>query len=98
VQTETERPHFNRDGDDEIRERIGDEHLRLSPEEYAARYGHNWLLFNYDRYRYRDVALGAWVHRVAELLADQDELDSWRERLLTPDERAKIQQEMAEEW
>lgn len=101
LRTETEHPadpRFEHEADQELRQLIREDLFSLAPEEYAARHGHDWLLFSYHLYRYRDAKLGAWVRRVGELLENPDELERWRERLLSPDERAEISRRQAEEW
>jgi hypothetical protein len=90
-------PRFDREGDWDVLQLFSDADRALPPEEYAARRGHLWLCFSFHRYRYRDPALGAWVKRVGELLFDDDELERWRRRLLTPEERAEIARQQAEE-
>ena len=74
------------------------EDLRMPPEEYAARNGQNWALFSFHLYRYRNTALGAWIRRLAELLFDEEQLEYWRERLLTPEEQAEVRRRTAEEF
>src|SRR5687768_4043967 len=36
----------------------------LSPDEYAARFGHDFVLFSYHDYRYRQPGLTEWVQRL----------------------------------
>src|SRR5215207_3291295 len=71
--------------------------LRLEPEEYVARHAHEWLLFSYHRYRYRDPKLGEWVRRVGELLFDPGAVEACRGRFLSPEEIAVVRQREAEE-
>ena len=87
---------FVGEADQEVQQLIGADRLQLSPEEYVARYSHLWGCFSYDRFRFRDVALGAWVRRVGELLRDPDEVARCRQRYLTPDELAQVKRQEAE--
>ena len=75
---------------------FSDEDLSLSPEEYAARHGHEWGCFSFHLYRYRDPALGAWVRRVGEILDSAAELEQCRARHLTAQELADIRQQESE--
>ena len=86
---------FDREGDQEALHFFSESDRGLAPEEYAARHLHEWGCFALHFYRYRDPVLGAWVRRVGELFDHPDELDNVRERLLTADERARIEREAA---
>jgi hypothetical protein len=70
--------------------------LQLSPEEYAARNAHKWGCFSLNRYRFRDPALGAWVHRLGEILFTEGEVERCRQRFLTPEEWAEVRRQEAE--
>lgn len=83
-------------GDATVRALIPPAGLALGPEEYAARHGHEWGCFSFHRYHYRDAALGAWVHRLGEVLADAAELELCRDRYLTAEERAAVARAEAE--
>jgi hypothetical protein len=87
---------FAGEADEAVRRIIGEERLRLSPEEYAARYIHLWGCFSFDRFAYRDPALGAWVHRLGELFRDSEEVERCRELFLTPEELAEVRRQEAE--
>jgi hypothetical protein len=92
MQPETGASPWNRftgPADEDVRQLIGEERLRLSPEEYAARYGHLWGCFSFDRFTYHDPTLGAWVRRLGELFHDPAEL-------LTPEELAEVRRQEAE--
>jgi hypothetical protein len=83
---------YNYEADDFVRSFISPELLNLSPEEYAARHGHEWVCFSFHLYRYRDPTLGAWVRRLGEILFSYEELERWRLHFLTPNELAEVRQ------
>ncbi len=87
---------FDEEGDWTARQFFSVEDLRASPEEYAAHHAHQWGCFALHRYRYRDPALGAWVRRLGEILADEAELTRCQEQFLTPQERAEVRSQEAE--
>ncbi len=89
---------LNEEGDWIARQAFSPADLAMSPEEYAARHAHLWACFSLDQYRYRDPVLGAWVHRLGEILFSEDELERCRVRYLTPEELATVRQEEAEEF
>jgi hypothetical protein len=91
-------PRYDADGEQIVRMFFSPEDLRMYPEEYAARHAQDWGCFSLHLYRYRDAALGAWIRRLAELLFDQDQLEYWRERLLTPEEQAEMRRRAAEDF
>jgi hypothetical protein len=62
--------------------------LQMSPEEYAARHAHLWGCFSLHQYRYADPVLGAWVHRLGEILSSEEEIECCRRRFLTAEELA----------
>lgn len=99
LQSDQENSPWNRfvgEADEVVQRLIGEQRLKLSPEEYAARYGHLWGCFSFERFPYRDPALGAWVRRLGELLRDPEEVERCRQRFLTPEELAVVQSQMAE--
>lgn len=63
------------------------EELGFSPEEYVARHAHLLGNFSFHLYRYDDPVLGAWLRRIAQLLADDSEIERCRGRYLTQIER-----------
>jgi hypothetical protein len=77
---------------------FSEDDLRMTPEEYAARHGHEWECFGLRLYRYRDPALGAWVRRLGEILFDGAELERCRRRILTAEEYAEVKRREAEEF
>ncbi len=87
---------FAHEGDELARAFFSEAELRMSPDEYAARNIHTWLLFSLDLHPYRDPALGAWVRRVGEVFKDPDERDRCRQRYLTPEEIAEVRRQEAE--
>jgi hypothetical protein len=89
---------FDREADEDARQLFSEADRRMAPEEYAARRMHLWGCFALHFYRYRDPVLGAWVRRVGELFDNPAELEVWRAKLLTDDERARIRQEAAVEF
>ncbi len=70
--------------------------LQLSPEEYAARHAHALGCFSFYQFRYRDPTLGAWVRRLGEILASEEEVERCRQRFLTPEELAVVRKQEAE--
>ncbi len=42
--------------------------LEMSPEEYVARHGADWLCCSFPSYRYRDQALDLWLQKFGELM------------------------------
>jgi hypothetical protein len=63
--------------------------LELSPEEFAARYGHEFALFNFHERRYLRPGMNEWVQQLAELFLAPglpERLRRLREKYLTPEE------------
>jgi hypothetical protein len=87
---------YNEEGDWIAQQFFSRDDLRMSPEEYAARHGHALGCFSFHFYRYRDQALGAWVRRVAEILASDGELERCRQRFLSAEELATVRRQEAE--
>ena len=75
-------------GDWIARQFVSPTDLRLTPEEYVARHSHLLGAFGFARLKYDDQALGIWVRRVAELLADRAEIERCRSCFLSPEEIA----------
>lgn len=84
------------EGDWIARQFFSSDDLQMSPEEYAARYAHQWSCFSLNQYRYTDPALGIWVRRLGEILFSQEEIELCRHRFLAPDELAAVHREEAE--
>ena len=89
---------IDEEGDWVVRQMIAPDELKLAPEEYVARHAHEWGAFSFHLYRYTDPQLGAWVRRVAELLASETAVAQCRERYLSPDELNTVRRQAAEEW
>jgi hypothetical protein len=70
--------------------------LQQNPDEFAARYGHGYLLFSGDQYNYSTPELTAWVHRFGDIIMQVNgapTLRELREKYCTPEERARIEEE-----
>jgi hypothetical protein len=54
---------------DPEREKLALDRFRLdmSPDEYAARFGHEFALFSFDEYRYAKPGLTEWVQRLGDI-------------------------------
>jgi len=65
----------------------------VSPEEYAARWGHTMAAFSMDEFSYREPEVEQWVHRLGAILFRRPgapRLADLRERYLTENERQAI--------
>jgi hypothetical protein len=63
--------------------------LEMSPEEFAARHGHEFVLFSYDEVRYAHPGLTEWVQRLGDIFFGRNDAPSVRElrkKYLTPEE------------
>jgi hypothetical protein len=72
----------------------------LSAEEFAARWAHRIGSFSLDEYRYRDLGIQDWIHKLGDILFRRPgapSLDDLRNRLLTGEERDRIREEEKEE-
>ena len=68
--------------------------LDLSSEEFAARFGHHFAMFNFDRFRYRTPGMTEWVDQLsAFFFADglPARLRAAREKYLTAEELAQVE-------
>jgi hypothetical protein len=68
--------------------------LDLSAEEFAARFGHQFAMFNYDRYTYRAAGMTAWVDQLsAFFFADNlvGRLRAAREKYLSETEITRVE-------
>jgi hypothetical protein len=66
----------------------------LSAEEFAARFAHEFVLFNFDRFRYRTPGMTEWVDRLAAFFFAEDlpgRLRAARVKYLTPEEIARVE-------
>ena len=65
--------------------------LDMTPEEYAARFAHEWVCFSFDERRYSAPGLTAWIQRLGDIFFGRNgapSLRELRERFLTPTEIA----------
>lgn len=70
--------------------------LDMSPEEYAARFGHQFVLFPFDNYRYSLPGLTEWVQRLGDIFFARNGAPSLRhvrEQFLSPEEIAAVELE-----
>ena len=68
----------------------------MSPEEYAARHAHCIGYYSYHQVRYRDPDIGRWAVRLGEILTNLEEMERVRREYLTPEEYARVQQQIAD--
>ncbi len=69
----------------------------MSPEEYAAREGHNWVCFSFDDFIYPSPELNEWVHSLGDIFFTEGRLSEAKEKCLTPSELAQIKNQ-ASTW
>jgi hypothetical protein len=63
--------------------------LDMTPDEYAARFGHEFVLFPFDRFRYSRPGLTEWVQRLGDIFFNRNgapTLRQVREKFLSPEE------------
>lgn len=60
--------------------------VKMSPEEYVARFGSGWLLCSFPSFSYRDELLDAWLQQFSALMRIPGKLEELREQFLTPEE------------
>jgi hypothetical protein len=75
--------------------------MAMTPEEYAARHAHEWMLFSFDDYRYRSEPLDRWIQRLGDILFQRNGAPTVRElraKYLTDDERRAIEERETEEF
>ena len=85
---------FDREADEDIEALFP--WRKMTPEEYAARYGHGVGCYSFHRMRYRNPEIGRWAVRLGELFTDLDELERVRRELLTAEEYAEVQRQIAD--
>lgn len=90
--------HFDCEGDEIAHHFLSAADLAMSPEEYAARKSHLWGCYSLHEYRYRDLALGAWVRRLGEIIFSEEEVERCRQQFLTPEELAEVHRKEQEEF
>ncbi len=66
----------------------------MSPEEYAARNGHAWMMFSFGGYSYRDKKLQAWLYRLADILKSSELIEQYQQQFLTAEEIQEIRDEV----
>jgi hypothetical protein len=69
--------------------------LELSAEEFVARFGHEFVLFNLDKVQYRTPGITEWVDTLSTFFfADNlpERLRAAREKFLTPEEIARVEE------
>ena len=74
--------------------------FEMPPEEYAARYAHEWYCFSFDDYRYPDAGMERWIHRLGDILFQREgapTVDQLRHRYLTGEEIRVIKEREKEE-
>jgi transposase len=72
----------------------------FSPEEYAARFGHGWYCFSFGEVRFSDRAVDVWIQRLNDILFGLNgapTIAELRAKLLTQEERQKIEKEIRDE-
>ena len=72
----------------------------FSAEEYAARFGHGWYCFSFGEVRFADPAIDAWIQRLNDIffgLNGAPTIAELRAKLLTLEERRKIEKEIRDE-
>ena len=62
----------------------------MSPEEYAARHGHEHYLFSFHNYQYENAILNEWIQQLAAIFFTPGALDRCREQFLTPEEISTV--------
>jgi len=63
--------------------------LDMSPDEYAARFGHEFAMFSFDDYRYAHPELTLWIQRLGDIFFKRHGAPSLKElrgKFLTPAE------------
>jgi hypothetical protein len=63
--------------------------LELSPEEFAARYGHEFVMFNYHKRHYDRPGMNEWVQKLAQVFLAPglpERLRRLREKYMTEEE------------
>jgi hypothetical protein len=69
--------------------------LELSAEEFAARFGHEFVLFNFDKVQYHTPGMTEWVDALSAFFFADDlpgRLRAAREKFLTPEEIARVEE------
>jgi hypothetical protein len=85
---------FDREADEDIEALFP--WREMTPEEYAARHSHCIGCYSFHRMRYRNPEIGRWAVRLGELLTSTEEMERVRRELLTPEEYAEVQRQIAD--
>lgn len=62
----------------------------MTPEEYAAREGHNWGCFSFGSYIYENSEFNEWIHTLDDIFFSKNGIKHAREKYLTKEEIAEI--------
>jgi hypothetical protein len=68
--------------------------LEMAPDEYAARFGHEFVLFSFANYRYTRPGLTEWVQRLGDIFFKRNgapTLRELRQRFLSHEEMAEVE-------
>ena len=85
-------------GRTEMAESIFSKYQVMSPEEWAARYSHRVGASSFGDYRYENLALHLWIHRLHEIFRSPEEIKMYRDKFLTKEEIQKIQANEQEDF
>ncbi len=66
----------------------------LSPELWAAKFGHQIICGDLRKYSFPDKNFQSWTHRIFEILHTDGKVEELRKYLLTSEEQEKIQEEI----
>ena len=69
--------------------------LEFSPEEFAARFGHEFAMFPFHQYRYQRPGMIQWVQELSMIFFAPhlpERLRQLRERYLTPEEIQQVEE------
>jgi hypothetical protein len=70
----------------------------MSPEEWAARYSHQVGSSSFGNYRYENIQLSLWIHRLHEIFGNPHEIENYRLKFLSKDEIQKIKADQLEDF
>ena len=73
------------------------DHLKHTPEQWAARYGHLVICGDLRKYSFRDKAFERWVHEAYRILHTED-IGLLRQNLLTVEAIERIQKETDDDF
>jgi hypothetical protein len=69
--------------------------LELSPEEFAARHGHEFAMFNFHNHNYQRSGMNEWVQQLAHIFLAPglpERLRQLREQYLTEEEIRQVEE------